>query len=78
MSVSTVTKKGQTTVPKDVRDSLGIGPGGVLEWKKAGENTYIVVVVDRSVKKLKGMIKKPSTKVSIEDMRKAIREMGDG
>lgn len=78
MSISTVTKKGQTTVPKDVRDSLGIEPGGILEWKKTGENTYTVIVVDRSVKKLKGLVRKPAKKVSIDDMRKAIQEMGDG
>jgi AbrB family looped-hinge helix DNA binding protein len=78
MSTSTVTKKGQTTVPKDVREGLAIEPGAVLEWKKTGAKTYVVIVSDRRVQKLKGLVGKPSQKVSIEDMSNAIREMGDG
>ena len=32
MSKSTVTSKGQTTIPKPVREELGIRAGDVLEW----------------------------------------------
>jgi len=32
MTKSTVTSKGQTTIPRAVRDELGIRTGDVLEW----------------------------------------------
>jgi antitoxin PrlF len=32
MIKSTVTSKGQTTIPRAVRDELGISRGDVLEW----------------------------------------------
>lgn len=32
---SKITSKAQTTVPKDVREALGLRPGDELEWKPA-------------------------------------------
>ena len=32
MAQSSITSKNQTTVPKEVRDRLGTGPGDVLQW----------------------------------------------
>jgi AbrB family looped-hinge helix DNA binding protein len=31
---SKITSKAQTTVPKDVREALGLRPGDELEWKR--------------------------------------------
>ncbi|HEX3582467.1 MAG TPA: type II toxin-antitoxin system PrlF family antitoxin [Thermoanaerobaculia bacterium] len=33
MAVSTITSKGQTTVPKEVREVLAIGPGDKIMWE---------------------------------------------
>ncbi|MCL4287811.1 MAG: AbrB/MazE/SpoVT family DNA-binding domain-containing protein [Thermoleophilia bacterium] len=33
----TVTERGQVTIPKHLRDRLGIRPGEVLEFSEAGE-----------------------------------------
>lgn len=32
MPTSTITSKGQTTVPKEVRDALDVGPGDKITW----------------------------------------------
>jgi AbrB family looped-hinge helix DNA binding protein len=32
MPISTLTSKGQTTVPKEVRDALALQPGDKLSW----------------------------------------------
>ncbi len=33
MAQSKITSKNQTTVPKEVRDKLALGPGDVLRWE---------------------------------------------
>jgi antitoxin PrlF len=41
MPTSTITSKGQTTVPKEVRDALDVGPGDRLTWEIRGGNVAI-------------------------------------
>jgi antitoxin PrlF len=41
MTVATVTSKGQVTIPKDVRDRLGIHPGDQLEFME-NERGFVV------------------------------------
>ncbi len=36
MPTSTITSKGQTTVPKEVREALDLGPGDKLTWEVNG------------------------------------------
>jgi AbrB family looped-hinge helix DNA binding protein len=42
MPVSTMTSKGQTTVPKEVREALDLKPGAKLRWKVRGGNVTII------------------------------------
>ncbi|HXB67484.1 MAG TPA: AbrB/MazE/SpoVT family DNA-binding domain-containing protein [Candidatus Acidoferrales bacterium] len=41
MAHSKVTSQGQISVPAEVRQKLGIGPGSVLEWNEEGENIVV-------------------------------------
>lgn len=43
MSHSTVTKKGQTTIPAEIRESLHIRPGDRLEYSVNGDHAIIRV-----------------------------------
>jgi AbrB family looped-hinge helix DNA binding protein len=43
----TVTSKGQVTIPKRVRDLLGIGPGSEVEFK-LGDDGDVVLIASRS------------------------------
>jgi AbrB family looped-hinge helix DNA binding protein len=36
-----VTEKGQVTIPKDLRDELGIGPGSEVDFERSGETIVI-------------------------------------
>jgi len=38
---STITSKGQTTVPKEVRDALGLDAGDKLNWEVRGGRVAI-------------------------------------
>jgi bifunctional DNA-binding transcriptional regulator/antitoxin component of YhaV-PrlF toxin-antitoxin module len=41
MTKSTITRKNQTTVPRDVREKLGVGPNDVLIWTIIGDRVFV-------------------------------------
>lgn len=43
---ATVTSKGQVTIPKSVRDLLGIAPGTRVEFKRAGDGSVVLTRAD--------------------------------
>lgn len=43
---ATVTAKGQVTIPKPVRDLLGIGPGSRVEFRRAVDGGVVLVRAD--------------------------------
>ena len=73
MPSATVTSKGQITIPKPVRDGLGVESGDRVEFVELERGVYSVVAATRDVRALKGMIPKPAKPVSVEDMNRAIR-----
>ncbi len=74
MKKSTITVKYQTTVPKEVRVKLGLGPADVLQWEVVGDYAR-VRVSDRAFFKRKGSIK-VGPGDAVEDVRKARELMG--
>ncbi|TWG53524.1 AbrB/MazE/SpoVT family DNA-binding domain-containing protein [Aminobacter sp. J44] len=45
---TTVTAKGQVTIPKAVRDLLGIKPGSKVEFKRAEDGSVVILRADQS------------------------------
>lgn len=43
---TTVTSKGQVTIPKPVRDMLGIEPGSKVEFRRAADGTIVIERTD--------------------------------
>jgi AbrB family looped-hinge helix DNA binding protein len=41
-----VTQKGQVTIPKPIRDHLGIGPGSEVEFKRAADGSVVIAPAD--------------------------------
>lgn len=76
MASATVTAKGQVTIPASVRAALGLDTGSRVEFIETGEGQFAIVPVTASVEALKGLLRKPSKPVSIEDMNAAIAEQG--
>ncbi len=72
MSVGTMTSKGQITIPKDVRDDLGLVPGARVTFLKNEEGVYEVHRERRSVKDLAGSLKYTGPAKLIEEMDDAI------
>ena len=42
----TVTAKGQVTIPKPVRDFLGIAPGSQVEFRRVPDGSVVLVCAD--------------------------------
>ena len=45
---TTVTTKGQVTIPKPVRDLLGIGPGSKVDFRRAADGSVVLSRADRN------------------------------
>ena len=75
MAAATVTSKGQITLPKSVRERLGVGTGDRIEFIES-EQGFLVVPATRDIRSLKGMVPKPNKPVTAEDMNRAIAKMG--
>ncbi len=76
MAQATVTSKGQVTIPKEIRDQLGVRVGDRLLFTLAGNGT-VTMEVDREERltRMFGMLRhlKKRSPVSIQDMNKAVR-----
>lgn len=69
MAESTLTAKGQTTVPAEVRATVNAAPGTRLVWTVAPDGTIVVRAKTKSILDLAGVLKAPKGKrVSIEQM----------
>jgi antitoxin PrlF len=74
MATATLTSKGQITLPKIVRDELGLSAGNTVDFVRTPDG-FKLIAVAKDVRALKGIfsgrVKKP---VTIESMDDAIRQ----
>ena len=74
MPTSTLTSKGQTTVPKEVRDALDLDAGDKLSWEVSGGK--VVVTTERpGLLRWEGFIKTGSGDV-VKDVAEARKQQG--
>lgn len=75
MPASTITSKGQVTIPKAIRDALGVGPGDRVLFVRHDDGTVVVQPETVDVRTLKGRFKRFVTRpVSVEEMNEAVAE----
>ena len=73
MTKATLTSKGQITIPKEVRERMGVETGDRLEFVEQERGVYKVIAATRDVRHLKGLVPKPRQPVSLGDMKAAVR-----
>jgi len=75
MPTATLTSKGQTVIPKAIREQLGLKPGDTIDFIIQENGDILIRPAAQDVQKLKGMLYRPGRKpVSIEDMNIAIKQ----
>ena len=68
-AVATLTSKGQTTIPREIRDSLGMKSGDRMTFTLLPDGTVIMRVKRNSIMQLAGALHKPGRKsVSVAQM----------
>ncbi len=68
---STLTEKGQATIPKAIRDHLGLKPGDHVKFFRLPDGR-VVLLPKRPVAALRGMLKSHRGPVSVDEMNAAI------
>lgn len=66
---ATLTSKGQTTIPKEIRDSLSMKPGDRMTFTLMPDATVILRLKTKSVTELAGVLHKKGRKpVPVEQL----------
>ncbi|HEV2852995.1 MAG TPA: type II toxin-antitoxin system PrlF family antitoxin [Thermoanaerobaculia bacterium] len=78
MSTATVTSKGQITIPKEVRKSLGLEAGHRVSFQIREDNVVEMRPENVDLMSLFGIFKPRVKGVTLEDMNEAIREGAAG
>jgi AbrB family looped-hinge helix DNA binding protein len=68
---STITSKGQATIPKPVREHLGLKPGDRVKFFVHPDGT-VVLLPKPPVSALRDILKPPRRPVTIEEMNEAV------
>jgi antitoxin PrlF len=67
---TTLTSKGQVTVPREIRERMGLKPGDKITFSLLSDGTLIVRPKVRRVTDLAGLLHKPGrAPVLLEDMK---------
>ena len=76
MAATTLTSKGQITIPKAVRDALHIQVGDKVEFFTNEANEIVLKPVTRKVSDLKGALSryKKEEPVTVEEMKQAMKD----
>jgi len=67
MAITTLTSKGQITLPKEVREHLHLGKGDRLEFVIRGDGEVQVKPVAGSYRELLGMLRRPGRRLAPEE-----------
>jgi len=73
MPRSTLTSKGQITIPKEVRDQMGLKPGDRVDFVKERTGRFSIRPINTDFRSLKGIIKSPFKRpITLKEMDEGI------
>ncbi len=79
MTSSSLTSKGQTTIPKKIRERLNLRPGDRLEYVVEADGRVLMRPANRDIRELEGLLcREGQAALSVEDMNRIIREKHEG
>jgi AbrB family looped-hinge helix DNA binding protein len=71
MADTTLTSKGQTTIPKEIRDRLGLEAGDKLTFTALADGTVVMRAKTRRLLDLAGSLSRPGQPtVAVNEMRR--------
>jgi antitoxin PrlF len=70
--LATLTSKGQLTLPKEIRDRLGLDAGATLDFHLLPDNTITARAVKPDARSIRGLLKSPHAKAL------TVAQMDDG
>ena len=73
MAESTITSKGQTTIPIEIRRHLKLKPGDRIQFFVEPDGKVVLIPRNLDIRALKGMLGPPPRRASLEEMEEAIR-----
>ena len=77
MTTATMTSKGQLTVPREVREDLGLVAGSKVMFVKLGPRDYRIVARTGRIEDLAGILHRPGQRpLTIEEINEGIAEAG--
>jgi antitoxin PrlF len=74
MTTSTLNRRGQTTIPKEIREHLGLEPGDEIRFVIDAHGRVHLVARNRRLADLAGCLGRPERHVSLEEMDEAVAE----
>jgi antitoxin PrlF len=74
MAASTVTSKGQTTIPGEIRRHLKLKAGDRVEFVVEASGKVVMVPATVDIAELKGILAPAPRRVTLEDMEAAVRK----
>jgi len=74
MASSTLTSKGQTTIPKDIREYLNLQPGQRIDFIVDEEGRVVLRPATLHIRDLAGILYREGQRpISVEEMNRVIR-----
>jgi AbrB family looped-hinge helix DNA binding protein len=71
--LATLTSKGQITLPKEIRDQLGLDAGSMLDFEVLPDNTITARLVKADARRIRGLLKSPhAALLTVAQMDEAI------
>ena len=73
MPFATITRKGQITVPKEIREALRVRPGDRLAFRLRDDGSVVVEAGTVDLMMLRGVLKPKRKGITIEAMSEAVQ-----